>query len=83
MCVLKLRFLSPISVALNFQTAGAEMDLYDGLFSQNGRCGYVLKPSFMRDTETNFSPENPQGIGDRNPLTLIIKVLYCELVLHG
>uniref|UniRef100_A0A6J0THN0 Phosphoinositide phospholipase C n=1 Tax=Pogona vitticeps TaxID=103695 RepID=A0A6J0THN0_9SAUR len=62
-------------VALNFQTAGAEMDLYDGLFSQNGRCGYVLKPSFMRDTETNFSPENPQGIGDRNPLTLIIKVI--------
>ncbi|XP_044294217.1 1-phosphatidylinositol 4,5-bisphosphate phosphodiesterase delta-4 [Varanus komodoensis] len=48
-------------VALNFQTAGAEMDLYDGLFSQNGCCGYTLKPSFMRDYETTFSPENPQS----------------------
>ncbi|KAJ7345964.1 hypothetical protein JRQ81_001914 [Phrynocephalus forsythii] len=62
-------------VALNFQTAGAEMDLYDGLFSQNGGCGYVLKPSFMRDPETNFSPENPQSIGNKNPLTLTIKVI--------
>uniref|UniRef100_A0A665T9F0 Phosphoinositide phospholipase C n=1 Tax=Echeneis naucrates TaxID=173247 RepID=A0A665T9F0_ECHNA len=34
-------------VALNFQTAGEGMDLNDGLFSQNGHCGYVLKPSFM------------------------------------
>uniref|UniRef100_A0A674BTH5 Phosphoinositide phospholipase C n=1 Tax=Salmo trutta TaxID=8032 RepID=A0A674BTH5_SALTR len=30
-------------VALNFQTAGLEMDLNDGLFSQNGCCGYVQK----------------------------------------
>uniref|UniRef100_A0A8C4UYF5 Phosphoinositide phospholipase C n=1 Tax=Falco tinnunculus TaxID=100819 RepID=A0A8C4UYF5_FALTI len=43
-------------VALNFQTAGMEMDLCDGLFSQNGRCGYVLKPPFMRDEETPFNP---------------------------
>uniref|UniRef100_A0AAZ1WYR9 Phosphoinositide phospholipase C n=1 Tax=Oreochromis aureus TaxID=47969 RepID=A0AAZ1WYR9_OREAU len=31
-------------VALNFQTAGEGMDVNDGLFSQNGCCGYVLKP---------------------------------------
>ncbi|XP_062823381.1 1-phosphatidylinositol 4,5-bisphosphate phosphodiesterase delta-4 isoform X1 [Anolis carolinensis] len=62
-------------VALNFQTAGTEMDLYDGLFSQNGRCGYVLKPSFMRDPETAFSPENPQNSGGRSPLNLFIKVI--------
>uniref|UniRef100_A0A8B9GBB8 Phosphoinositide phospholipase C n=1 Tax=Amazona collaria TaxID=241587 RepID=A0A8B9GBB8_9PSIT len=43
-------------VALNFQTAGTEMDLCDGLFSQNGRCGYVLKPPFMRDERTLFNP---------------------------
>uniref|UniRef100_A0A8C7Y4Y5 Phosphoinositide phospholipase C n=1 Tax=Oryzias sinensis TaxID=183150 RepID=A0A8C7Y4Y5_9TELE len=36
-------------VALNFQTAGLEMDLNDGLFKQNGGCGYILKPDFMRD----------------------------------
>ncbi|KAL8183059.1 UNVERIFIED_CONTAM: 1-phosphatidylinositol 4,5-bisphosphate phosphodiesterase delta-4 [Gekko kuhli] len=61
-------------VALNFQTAGTEMDLYDGLFSQNGHCGYVLKPRFMRDTETTFSPENPQSRGD-SALSLAIQVI--------
>uniref|UniRef100_A0A8D0HBB8 Phosphoinositide phospholipase C n=1 Tax=Sphenodon punctatus TaxID=8508 RepID=A0A8D0HBB8_SPHPU len=59
-------------VALNFQTAGAEMDLYDGLFNQNGSCGYVLKPGFLRDVETPFSPESlPQS----NPLYLAIQVI--------
>ncbi|KAG7263448.1 hypothetical protein CRUP_005315, partial [Coryphaenoides rupestris] len=29
-------------VALNFQTAGLEMDLNDGLFHQNAGCGYVI-----------------------------------------
>ncbi|KAM6464495.1 1-phosphatidylinositol 4,5-bisphosphate phosphodiesterase delta-4 [Liasis olivaceus] len=62
-------------VALNFQTAGRDMDLYDGLFSQNGRCGYVLKPSFMRDRETAFSPENPQSRGEGNPLSLVVKII--------
>uniref|UniRef100_A0A8C7ECV8 Phosphoinositide phospholipase C n=1 Tax=Nothoprocta perdicaria TaxID=30464 RepID=A0A8C7ECV8_NOTPE len=46
-------------VALNFQTAGTEMDLNDGLFSQNGRCGYVLKPPFMRHEGTPFNPRGP------------------------
>uniref|UniRef100_A0A674BUK5 Phosphoinositide phospholipase C n=1 Tax=Salmo trutta TaxID=8032 RepID=A0A674BUK5_SALTR len=52
-------------VALNFQTAGLEMDLNDGLFSQNGCCGYVLKPDFMRNDDS-FDPERPQ---DRNGYT--------------
>uniref|UniRef100_A0A8C3MAQ4 Uncharacterized protein n=1 Tax=Geospiza parvula TaxID=87175 RepID=A0A8C3MAQ4_GEOPR len=49
-------------VALNFQTAGMEMDLCDGLFSQNGCCGYVLKPPFMRDKETLFNPSDPSNL---------------------
>uniref|UniRef100_A0A4W3HK68 Phosphoinositide phospholipase C n=1 Tax=Callorhinchus milii TaxID=7868 RepID=A0A4W3HK68_CALMI len=48
-------------VALNFQTAGEHMDLNDGLFSQNGRCGFVLKPWFMRTSVTTFDPEHPTG----------------------
>uniref|UniRef100_A0A3Q2W5U8 Phosphoinositide phospholipase C n=1 Tax=Haplochromis burtoni TaxID=8153 RepID=A0A3Q2W5U8_HAPBU len=47
-------------VALNFQTAGLEMDLNDGLFRQNGCCGYVIKPDFMRDGNTQFSPDKPE-----------------------
>lgn len=62
-------------VALNFQTAGVEMDLNDGLFSQNGRCGYVLKPAFMRNFEERFDPENPQNREDYKPLSLSIQVI--------
>ncbi|CAI5762756.1 1-phosphatidylinositol 4,5-bisphosphate phosphodiesterase delta-4 [Podarcis lilfordi] len=62
-------------VALNFQTAGTEMDLCDGLFSKNGRCGYVLKPSFMKDPETAFSPENPQSRENGSPLSIAIKII--------
>ncbi|NWS68502.1 PLCD4 phosphodiesterase, partial [Crotophaga sulcirostris] len=62
-------------VALNFQTAGMEMDLCDGLFSQNGRCGYVLKPSFMRDEETIFDPSDPSSREGPGPITLTIQVI--------
>ncbi|NWI64363.1 PLCD4 phosphodiesterase, partial [Todus mexicanus] len=62
-------------VALNFQTAGTEMDLCDGLFSQNGRCGYVLKPPFMRDEETLFNPSDPSSWESPGPTTLTIQVI--------
>ncbi|NXK01611.1 PLCD4 phosphodiesterase, partial [Herpetotheres cachinnans] len=62
-------------VALNFQTAGMEMDLCDGLFSQNGRCGYVLKPPFMRDEETLFNPSDPSSREGPGPVTLTIQVI--------
>ncbi|NXL98873.1 PLCD4 phosphodiesterase, partial [Tyrannus savana] len=62
-------------VALNFQTAGMEMDLCDGLFSQNGRCGYVLKPPFMRDEETLFNPSDPSSREGPGPINLTIQVI--------
>ncbi|NXE89004.1 PLCD4 phosphodiesterase, partial [Menura novaehollandiae] len=62
-------------VALNFQTAGMEMDLCDGLFSQNGCCGYVLKPPFMRDEETLFNPSDPSSHKGPSPITLMIQVI--------
>lgn len=61
-------------MALNFQTAGTEMDLCDGLFSQNGRCGYVLKPPFMRDEGTLFNPTEPGTREGPGPVTLTIQV---------
>jgi phosphatidylinositol phospholipase C delta len=60
------------SVALNFQMAGVEMDLNDGLFSQNGRCGYVLKPDFMRMSERRFDPEVPQNREGYQPRSLLL-----------
>ncbi|XP_076016671.1 1-phosphatidylinositol 4,5-bisphosphate phosphodiesterase delta-4 [Genypterus blacodes] len=62
-------------VALNFQTAGLEMDLNDGLFRQNGCCGYVLKPDFMRDGDTLFSPDKPEEFQAYRPLRLSIQVI--------
>ncbi|XP_070999721.1 1-phosphatidylinositol 4,5-bisphosphate phosphodiesterase delta-4-like [Oncorhynchus clarkii lewisi] len=61
-------------VALNFQTAGPEMDLNDGLFNQNGCCGYVLKPDFMRNDDS-FDPERPQDRNGYTSLRLSIQVI--------
>lgn len=43
-------------VALNFQTPCLEMDLNQGHFYQNGRSGYILKPSYLRERDTEFDP---------------------------
>uniref|UniRef100_A0A8D2LHS5 Phosphoinositide phospholipase C n=1 Tax=Varanus komodoensis TaxID=61221 RepID=A0A8D2LHS5_VARKO len=45
-------------VALNFQSKGAEMDIHQGLFQENGFCGYVLKPEFLRDEHSKFNPKS-------------------------
>ncbi|XP_053327328.1 1-phosphatidylinositol 4,5-bisphosphate phosphodiesterase delta-4 [Spea bombifrons] len=65
-------------VALNFQTAGVEMDLNDGLFQQNGRCGYVLKPRFMRRVETTFNPDQPQDTEGYSVVNLAIQVISAQ-----
>ncbi|XP_031551844.1 1-phosphatidylinositol 4,5-bisphosphate phosphodiesterase beta-1-like isoform X2 [Actinia tenebrosa] len=43
-------------VALNFQTLDLPMMLNLGIFEYNGRCGYLLKPSFMRRPDRTFDP---------------------------
>ncbi|KAF5903599.1 1-phosphatidylinositol 4,5-bisphosphate phosphodiesterase delta-1 isoform X1 [Clarias magur] len=45
-------------VALNFQTAGEEMDLNQGRFLPNGKTGYILKPEFLRNPDSQFDPNN-------------------------
>ncbi|KAI7792763.1 1-phosphatidylinositol 4,5-bisphosphate phosphodiesterase delta-1a isoform X2 [Triplophysa rosa] len=45
-------------VALNFQTPCREMDLNQGCFLPNGKCGYKLKPEFLRDPASQFNPVN-------------------------
>lgn len=53
------------TVALNFQTPGLMMDLYDGKFRQNGGCGYVLKPAMMR--QPGFSV--PSSLRESAPIS--------------
>ncbi|XP_004755796.1 1-phosphatidylinositol 4,5-bisphosphate phosphodiesterase zeta-1 isoform X1 [Mustela putorius furo] len=60
-------------VALNFQTPGLPMDLQIGKFLDNGGSGYILKPHFLRDIETQFDPnETPR---DTDPVTLTIRLI--------
>ncbi|XP_056109622.1 1-phosphatidylinositol 4,5-bisphosphate phosphodiesterase delta-3-A isoform X2 [Rhinichthys klamathensis goyatoka] len=65
-------------VALNFQTQCNEMDLNRGRFLPNGRCGYVLKPSFMCQSDSEFNPENTGGGPGHNPTLLTIKVISAQ-----
>ncbi|CAM4468375.1 unnamed protein product [Caretta caretta] len=60
-------------VALNFQTPGLQMELQNGKFMDNGGCGYLLKPEFMRDSATQFNPYNVTG--NHNPITLSIRLI--------
>ncbi|MBN3302039.1 PLCZ1 phosphodiesterase, partial [Amia calva] len=60
-------------VALNFQSTGLPMDLNTGKFRDNGGCGYVLKPSFMRINQKSFDPNSFQH--DFKPVHLLVKVI--------
>ncbi|XP_069490338.1 1-phosphatidylinositol 4,5-bisphosphate phosphodiesterase delta-3 [Ambystoma mexicanum] len=65
-------------VALNFQTPGYEMDLNRGRFQDNGLCGYVLKPSYMRDADTLFDPEYPSKGLRHDVKTLTVRVITAQ-----
>ena len=43
-------------VALNYQTCDIGMILNKGMFIENGCCGYVLKPSTLRDFNSTINP---------------------------
>nr|CAD7440840.1 unnamed protein product [Timema bartmani] len=66
------------SLALNFQTPGQMMDLYDGKFRQNGGCGYVLKPAIMRDQISFFSANAKDLIPGVSPQILHLKVISAQ-----
>lgn len=54
------------SVAMNFQTAGEELDLNSGFFRINDNCGYVLKPKILLDgfdPRTLVTPKIRLGVG--------------------
>ncbi|KAM6904617.1 1-phosphatidylinositol 4,5-bisphosphate phosphodiesterase delta-3-A-like [Xenentodon cancila] len=65
-------------VALNFQTPGEQMDLNQGRFLTNGRCGYVLKPSFLCSPTSNFNPENTGGGPGHIPTQLTIRIISAQ-----
>ncbi|NXX43837.1 PLCZ1 phosphodiesterase, partial [Tricholaema leucomelas] len=60
-------------VALNFQTEGLQMELQNGKFQDNGGCGYILKPEFLRNQNSTFTPHNV-GMHSQ-PMSLSIKLI--------
>jgi len=73
---LKVTELIYVAVALNFQTGGTEMDVYQGRFQDNGFSGYVLKPEFLRDEQTKFNPKSiTEGTwGTKKKLLLKVRI---------
>lgn len=60
-------------VALNYQTPDKPMQLNQGKFAFNGRCGYVLRPPFMfRD---DYDPFSPSTTFDIEPILLSVRVM--------
>uniref|UniRef100_A0A669Q4T0 Phosphoinositide phospholipase C n=1 Tax=Phasianus colchicus TaxID=9054 RepID=A0A669Q4T0_PHACC len=60
-------------VALNFQTPGIPMELQNGKFLDNGGCGYVLKPEFLRNRNSTFNPHNVGRYS--KPISLSIRLI--------
>ncbi|KAK2864066.1 hypothetical protein Q7C36_003220 [Tachysurus vachellii] len=62
-------------VALNFQTLDLAMQLNLGMFEYNGKCGYRLKPEFMRRPDKNFDPFTESTVDGIVAHTLSVKII--------
>jgi len=53
------------------------MQLNHGKFRANGKCGYILKPSFMLQNESEFDPNDAQHVIQYNiqPVKLQICII--------
>ncbi|PIO75742.1 Phosphatidylinositol-specific phospholipase C, Y domain protein [Teladorsagia circumcincta] len=60
-------------VALNYQTGDKSMQLNQGKFMANGRCGYVLKPEYMLDE--GFDPLHGETVATSTPVRLTVQVI--------
>ncbi|XP_030627050.1 1-phosphatidylinositol 4,5-bisphosphate phosphodiesterase beta-1 [Chanos chanos] len=62
-------------VALNFQTIDLPMQLNLGMYEYNGKCGYRLKPEFMRRPDKNFDPFTESTVDGIVAHTLSVKII--------
>uniref|UniRef100_A0A7N5ZSB7 Phosphoinositide phospholipase C n=1 Tax=Anabas testudineus TaxID=64144 RepID=A0A7N5ZSB7_ANATE len=62
-------------VALNYQTIDLSMQLNLFMFEYNGRCGYRLKPEFMRRQDKHFDPFTENTVDGIVANTLSVKVI--------
>ncbi|XP_025057992.1 1-phosphatidylinositol 4,5-bisphosphate phosphodiesterase beta-1 isoform X2 [Alligator sinensis] len=62
-------------VALNFQTVDLSMQINMGMYEYNGKCGYRLKPEFMRRPDKHFDPFTEGIVDGIVANTLSVKVI--------
>uniref|UniRef100_M4A280 Phosphoinositide phospholipase C n=1 Tax=Xiphophorus maculatus TaxID=8083 RepID=M4A280_XIPMA len=62
-------------VALNFQTIDLSMQLNLGMYEYNGKCGYRLKPEFMRRPDKHFDPFAESTVDGIVANTLSVKII--------
>ncbi|KAK7134132.1 hypothetical protein R3I94_015855 [Phoxinus phoxinus] len=67
-------------VALNFQTIDLPMQLNLGIFEYNGKCGYRLKPEFMRRTDKQFDPFTQSTVDGIVAHTLSVKIISAQFL---
>ncbi|XP_046469716.1 1-phosphatidylinositol 4,5-bisphosphate phosphodiesterase gamma-1-like [Neodiprion pinetum] len=60
-------------VALNYQTGDKYMQLNQGKFRENGKCGYLLKPEFMK--KDHFDPYDKNTLIDVDTLKLKLIII--------
>uniref|UniRef100_A0A4W6DUW3 Phosphoinositide phospholipase C n=1 Tax=Lates calcarifer TaxID=8187 RepID=A0A4W6DUW3_LATCA len=82
-------------VALNFQTIDFSMQLNLGMYEYNGKCGYRLKPEFMRRPDKHFDPFTESTVDGIVANTLSVKIIsgqflsdkkvgtYVEIEMYG
>ncbi|XP_030842360.1 uncharacterized protein LOC578345 isoform X1 [Strongylocentrotus purpuratus] len=62
-------------VALNYQTEGRAMQLLRAKFRANGSCGYVLKPSILRQDKVHFDATSNNSIAGVQKKQLTIHII--------
>ncbi|XP_023227625.1 1-phosphatidylinositol 4,5-bisphosphate phosphodiesterase gamma-1-like [Centruroides sculpturatus] len=68
-------------VALNYQTPDRPMQLNQGKFLQNGRCGFVLRPNFMFDEK--YNPHDRTSLCNIDPISLSIKIIAARHLMKS
>ncbi|XP_068228881.1 1-phosphatidylinositol 4,5-bisphosphate phosphodiesterase gamma-1 isoform X1 [Palaemon carinicauda] len=60
-------------VSVNYQTGDKAMQINEGRFLQNGKCGYILRPDFQNNED--YDPADVDALRNPVPLHLNIKIL--------
>jgi len=63
------------AVALNYQTDDKQNFVNRAKFSDNGGCGYVLKPDFLTEPDPNYTPCSPFILQTEKEKRLIVTVI--------